>query len=167
MPVFENLLSARETYLLAEIELLIGQVCRSNHVDFFACAESGDRRTLLLIAHEHVYWLSVTKRRQPAILEDLRIALGSPALLAGKFQRPSFIQEKQKMRTLLSLMAIGLIAIAVGCNKPEENTEATPATTPSTEAPETSAKVDAPAENPTDASKGEVQTVSLKVPNMT
>lgn len=71
------------------------------------------------------------------------------------------------MRSLLSLMAVALIVAAVGCNKADSDADATPASPSTPAATETSAKVDAPAEKPADASKGEVQTVSLNVPGMT
>lgn len=69
------------------------------------------------------------------------------------------------MRLLLSLMAIALITVAVGCNdKAEEGSSAAPA---DAAAPETAAKVEKAEPATTVASEGEVQTVSLNVPNMT
>lgn len=76
------------------------------------------------------------------------------------------------MRSLLSLMAIALITVAVGCNdadKKSADTPAKPAATATDKPAETktSENTEAPANAPADASKGEVQTVSLNVPGMT
>lgn len=60
------------------------------------------------------------------------------------------------MRFLLTIMAMALLAISVGCDKPAETAKETPAAT--------TAETEAPAAT---GATGETQTVSLKLPGMT